>query len=287
MAQSPAHKFGQIIGDLLEAALYVPLKSVADKHGLYLDRKHAREARGGRKKVAWRDHKGNSHDLDYVLEAGGSDTVQGKPKAFIETAWRRYTKHSRNKAQEIHGAIIPLGETYREQKPFLGVVLAGVFTAGSLQQLRSHGFGILYFPYKDIVRAFAAAGIDAAFDEDTSDAAIQKKVDGYNLLPQGAKDAIVKKLRSLRRKELQAFVGGLEVSLTRAIARIRILALHGKSYEVATVPAAVNFIEAFDVSQSAVTFVRFEVSVQYSNGDNVQGEFADKTTAIAFLKGLL
>lgn len=233
-AQWPAHKFGQIIGDLLETAIYTPLKSVADKHGLYLD-----------------------------------------------------TKHSRNKAQEIHGAIIPLGETYREQKPFLGVVFAGVFTEGSLRQLRSHGFGILYFPYADIVRAFAAAGIDAAFDEDTSDAAIQRKVDAYNLLPQDAKEAIVKKLRSLRRKELRAFVQSLEVSLTRAITRIRIIALHGESREMTTIPAAVEFIEAYDEAPAVAGFVRFEVSVLYGNGDNIQGEFADKPTAVNFLKGLL
>jgi hypothetical protein len=287
VARSPSHKFGQIIGELLERTLYAPLKTIADKHGLYLDYRHPREARGNKSKVAWRDHGGNSHDLDYVLEAGGSETVLGKPKAFIETAWRRYTKHSRNKAQEIHGAIIPLGETYREQRPFLGVVLAGVFTEGSLRQLRSHGFGILFFPYEDIVCAFATAGVDAAFDEDTPDAALQKKVDAYQSLTRDAKESIVKTLRKLRRNELRTFMQSLEVSLTRTITRIRIIALHGPSHEVTTIQAAVEFIEAYDESRPATGFVRYEVSVRYSNGDNIQGEFADKPTAIGFLTGLL
>ena len=44
---------------------------------------------------------GNVHDLDYVFEQGGTEATIGQPKAFIEIAWRRYTKHSRNKAQEI------------------------------------------------------------------------------------------------------------------------------------------------------------------------------------------
>ena len=31
MARSPSHKFGQIIGELLERMLYAPLKTFADK----------------------------------------------------------------------------------------------------------------------------------------------------------------------------------------------------------------------------------------------------------------
>lgn len=54
---------------------------------------------------------GNAHDLDFVLERGGSDDKIGMPAAFIETAWRRYTKHYRNNAQEIQGALEPLAET--------------------------------------------------------------------------------------------------------------------------------------------------------------------------------
>ncbi len=108
MAQSPSHRFGQIIGEVLEAAIRGPLEEVCRKHGLYLDSKHPRLARNSLNKVAWKDRKGNTHDLDYVIESGGTEEAIGVPKAFIEIAWRRYTKHSRNKAQEIQGAIIPL-----------------------------------------------------------------------------------------------------------------------------------------------------------------------------------
>ncbi len=59
--------------------------------------------------------------MDFVLERDGSDTRTGTPIAFIETAWRRYTKHSRNKAQEIQGAILPLVTTHREAASYFGV----------------------------------------------------------------------------------------------------------------------------------------------------------------------
>jgi len=153
-----------------------PLSEFAKEKHLYLDyQKNSRKTRKG-KKVTWEDPYGNVHDFDYVLEMDGTDTMTGTPVAFIEVAWRRYTKHSRNKAQEIQGAILPLAEKFQWSNPFLGAVLSGVFTEGSLEQLRSLGFHILYFPYDTLVAAFAEEAIDIAFDETTPDTAFQRCV---------------------------------------------------------------------------------------------------------------
>jgi hypothetical protein len=121
MAESPSHKFGQIIGDVLEVAIEPVLSLFAQENGLYLDKKGPRPARKGMK-VSWTDLSGNVHDLDFVLEKNGSLTKIGTPVAFIESAWRRYTKHSRNKAQEIQGAILPLAATYQNSAPFIVTV---------------------------------------------------------------------------------------------------------------------------------------------------------------------
>ena len=153
MAESPAHRFGQIVGEVLESAIAPVLTAFAKEHGLYLDKQGERPCRPG-KRCTWLDHNKNKHDLDFVLERGGSTERLGVPAAFIETAWRRYTKHSRNKAQEIQGAILPLAETYKNARPFVGVVLAGVFTHGALKQLRSLGFTVLHFSYESVVAAF-------------------------------------------------------------------------------------------------------------------------------------
>jgi hypothetical protein len=107
MAISPGHKFGQLIGEVLEMAIEPILSEFAKQQGLFLDKKGPRPVRDGQK-VCWTDLNGNKHDLDFVLERGGTPDRFGVPVAFIEAAWRRYTKHSRNKAQEIQGAILPL-----------------------------------------------------------------------------------------------------------------------------------------------------------------------------------
>lgn len=83
MAESPAHRFGQIVGEVLEAAIEPLLSRFAKKHSLYLDKKGERPCRPG-KKCSWLDRNGNKHDLDYVLERGGSRTNLGIPAAFIE-----------------------------------------------------------------------------------------------------------------------------------------------------------------------------------------------------------
>jgi hypothetical protein len=263
--------------------MYAPLKAVAQGHQLYLDYKHPRPARGGMSKVAWRDRWGNTHDLDYVLEQGGTEAHTGDPKAFIEVAWRRYTKHSRNKAQEIQGAVVPLAETYSRFNPFRGAVLAGVFTEGSLQQLRSHGFTLLYIPYESIVRACAVADVDAYFDEATSDEALAARVASYRSLPEAKKARVSAALLLEHASSMKAFIRSLERSLGRTIARILIVSLHGPTHEARTIKHAVEWIRRHRESEAVSGFVRYEVQVDYSNGDKIEAEFQDKATAIEFL----
>src|SRR5262245_30590782 len=120
MAESPSHRFGQIIGNLLEEILLPVLLAFCQERDLYLDRHGSRTGVRGGKRVEWEDKYGNTHVLDFVIEKGGTANERGRPVAFIEAAWRRYTKHSRNKAQEIQGAILPIADKYERDIPFLG-----------------------------------------------------------------------------------------------------------------------------------------------------------------------
>lgn len=140
MARSPSHKFGQDLGNLLEEIvlddiLKPRLLEFAQAQNYYLDWQRYRAARSG-KKVTWTDKYGNKHDLDFVIEVNGTDSKIGTPIAFIESAWRRYTKHSKNKVQEIQGAILPIIELHNLSAPFFGAVLAGDFTKPALEQLK-------------------------------------------------------------------------------------------------------------------------------------------------------
>jgi hypothetical protein len=49
---------------------------------------------------------------------------------------------------------------------------------------------------------------------------------------------------------------------------------------------ALAFIESFNESKPCEPFTRYEVGVGYTNGDEIRGQFKDKATAVAFLRGI-
>ncbi|HUT52553.1 MAG TPA: DNA methylase [bacterium] len=286
MAKSYAHQFGQIIGEVVEEAMKPILQAFAKKHDLFLDCKGDRPARTG-KKVSWKDRSGNVHDLDFVLERGGSPEKIGTPAAFIETAWRSYTKHSRNKAQEIQGAIIPLAEKYRSYSPFIGVILAGVFTKNALDQLSSLGFTVLSIPSDKVIAAFSAVGIDASFKEKTPEAELKKKISAWNRLGYINQTSVTKALTDSMLDAINEFIKSLESTINRSIVSVYILPLHGVPFECTNIQGAIGFIEKYNVKEAPTSFVRFEVSVRYNNGDRITGEFDAKTAATKFLRSFV
>lgn len=286
MAKAPPHKLGQVIGELLERACREPLAMVAAKRGLYLDRRSPRAERAGRSKVTWEDANGNTHDLDYVLEAGGDDQRRGRPKAFVEIAWRRYTKHSRNKAGEIYGALRPLFERWRDEHPFMGVVLAGDWTGATLAQLRSQGFVVLHIPFESIVSAFGVVGVDAAYNEGTDDRAVAREITKWERLTIEQRRRVEGELRRLHSDDFEAFTDELDRTLSRSVVEVRVLPLHGEPHAVCDVASALRFIESYDERRAPVAFARFEVEVRYSNGDEVRGRFEAKDDARRFLSAL-
>jgi len=284
MAESFSHKWGQIIGNLIQEFIRETLQQVADKHGFYLDYQKKRKARIT-KKVSWQDRYGNYHDLDYVLERGGTEDTLGLPVAFIETAWRRYTKHSRNKVQEIEGALIPLADTYNHLNPFLGAILAGVFTKEAISQLESKGFKILYLDYENIVKAFALVEINASFNESTSEAEFQDKLAQWNNLSNHNIVQIKNQILSLEKTKIDKFINSLEQSFARIVQTVTVIVLHGISHQSATIYNAIEYIQDYsDNLPTTALVLKYEIDIRYNNGDTIHAIFQNKNEAIKFLR---
>ncbi len=230
------------------------------------------------------DSFGNGHELDYVLERGGTPEKVGTPVAFIESAWRRYTKHSRNKAQEIQGAVLPLAVKHHFSCPMLGCILAGVYMAGALDQLKSVGFKVLYFSYESVVEAFAAVGVDARSDESTPDAVFAKRLKKWKLLSEDKKISVGTTLLELNAHGVQEFLMHLERAVKRQITFVRITPLHGSAKDCVSVQEAVTFIDSYDEAAAAGPLVKYEILIRYDNGDKIDGEFHDKVAAVEFLQ---
>jgi hypothetical protein len=288
VALSPTHKWGQIIGqEFLEVAMTPLLQEIASKHGLFLDTSGLRQpARSGRK-ISWKDLYGNVHDLDFVFERGGTQEQIGEPVAFIETSWRRYTKHSRNKAQEIQGAILPLVTTHQRHAPFVGVILAGEWTTGAMSQLKSLGFRVLYFRYEAIAASFRSVGIDASFEETTSNTECKKKINQWNNLSNLDRKKLGQHLLKTNKSEVNAFIESLERAILRQIESVYVLPLHGITIESQTILAAIETLEQYEMIPSNKPFNRFEIMIRYNNKDEVKGTFANREDAIEFLRSYL
>ncbi len=261
---------------MFETAVEPSLAEFCAQHDLYLDGRRPRRARTGAK-VTWEDDLGNKHDLDHVIERGGTEDERGIPAAFIETAWRRYTKHSKNKAQEMQAAVLPVLAKWRHVRPFGGAMLAGEFTAASLTQLRSNGFAVLHISYATIIDVFSYAGIDAYFDESTSDAHLRNQIDLYEALTDAEREAIGASLRRAARDEIEGFITELGTTILRRIVKVSILPLHGSTTTVGSVASAIQLLRHYSQPQDIPALIRFEVSVRYDNDDRIESPRTSRT----------
>ena len=166
MAEAPGHLLGQLIGDVLERATKPFLQELASRHGFYLDSKGPRPGVREGRLVSLTDADGNKHDLDFVIERSGSSDQPGQYAAFIECAWRRLTKHSKAKAQEIQGAVLPLVSKWASVGPIPAAVVAGRWTRPSIKQLESCGFIVLQLDFDITVEAFNQFGVNIKGPED-------------------------------------------------------------------------------------------------------------------------
>uniref|UniRef100_A0ACD5GM49 Uncharacterized protein n=1 Tax=Desertifilum tharense IPPAS B-1220 TaxID=1781255 RepID=A0ACD5GM49_9CYAN len=226
--------------------------------------------------MTWEDKYGNKHDLDFVIEIEGTDEQLGRPVAFIESAWRRYTKHSRNKAQEIQGAILPIIELHHLSAPFYGAVLAGDFTKPALDQLRNNGFAVIYIPYQDVVDTFHDIGFNIAFDENTPDENYTVASKRLANLTSAEKEKIRQGLMRISKPEVDRFMDRLKNRLERYITKIVLMPLFGIKYEFQTIDEILDNLDTLDIENPRGSFERFEVIIDYSNQDTIRATFQEK-----------
>lgn len=285
MADSPSHQLGELIGNFLEQSIINALAPEVLNLRHYLDYKHPRQARNFKHEVTHADAQGNEHKLDIVIEENGSEAVLGTPKAFIEVAWRRYTKHSKNKVQEISGAILPIIKRYHEQMPFYAAVLAGEFTDNSLHQLISQGFFVLYFPYNKICEVFDGVGISIRWEEDTPDNVLANICGQLQALSQQEMANIRRDFINRNMNEITRLIQTIRARIERKILDIIVLPLHGFEQQQFTVDDAINYITNYHINQIPPV-KHYHVCIRYSTGEIYNYLFNTANEAIAFLTTL-
>jgi len=123
-------------------------------------------------KIIWKDGDGNSVDYDFVLELGGSTKQIGIPVAFVECSWRRGSRHSKDKARDDTGKLLPMRETYPTAR-FLGVVWAGDLTDRAREFVRTRDIDLFYAPKQKVIDAFSNNRIAIDYSDTASEEAKQ------------------------------------------------------------------------------------------------------------------
>lgn len=173
---SAGHKLGQIIGDWYEEYFALPLLSrIAGQLNLFVDSRFAeRSCRG--EKILWKDDDGNAVDYDFVMEIGGAPDRLGTPVAFFETFWRRGSRHSKDKARDDSGKLLPMKNTYPAAR-VLCIVSAGDFTSPAREFVLSKGVELFYVPKIHILNAWQAHGVTVDYPDKSSEDMKRKLVE--------------------------------------------------------------------------------------------------------------
>lgn len=280
---SSGHKLGQLVGDWFEEFFVFPLLVKAgDKLNLFVDSRFVdRSVRSG--KIIWNDLDGNAVDYDAVLELGGSKTEKGIPVAFIECFWRRGSRHSKDKARDDSGKLLPMRDTYPTAR-FLGIVSAGDFTTPARDLVRTRGIDLFYIPKAKIVQAFSECGLVVDYPDKLAEVEKSKLVQSFELEFDNNKKLEVKDklLELVGLTSINSYIERLRSTLSALPQEIRIILRHDSSpISFESVIEAGLFLEKpiFKMDSPIETYI-YEVT--YTDGS----EFTKEVTSLKELKEL-
>lgn len=280
---SSGHKLGQLIGDWFEEFFVFPLlQKVGEELNLFVDTRFvARSSRNN--KIIWIDIDRNEVDYDAVLEIGGSPTSQGVPVAFLECFWRRGSRHSKDKARDDSGKLMPMRDTYPTAR-FLGIIAAGDFTVPARELIKSRDIDLFYVVKPKIIEAFSNCGLimdyDDKLDENEKSRIVNNFVDNFTK----SKKIEVKEelLKIIGKPTIDGYVNRVKSALSALPQEIRII-LRKSSEPIVfeSVKETSKFIKdpEFNIEVTEQSFI-YEVT--YSDG----AEFAKELNTLEELREL-
>jgi hypothetical protein len=270
---SAGHRLGQLIGDWWEEAVALPLlENVAGHLKLYLDcRFKRRTCRGD--KILWRDADGNDVDYDFVLELNGSPEKVGVPVGFIETFWRRGKRHSKDKARDDSGKLLPMRNTYPTAR-FLGILALGDFTAPAREYVSNRLISLFYVPKDKAIEAFKKNGIDIDYVDHLPEPEKLKLVQKFEAtFTKETKTVVATTLKQLvGSAAFKAYQDNISAALSALPQQICIgQSSHTKPLIFLSVQEAAKFLKNPEFGNE-IDSVTYEYQVEYSDGTDFERE---------------
>lgn len=150
--------------------------------------------------------------------------------------------------------------------------------------MRSVGFHVLHFPYESLIAAFQSEGFDILFDEDTPD----QMFEAMNRRIENAPTEQIARIRShlvnSNQASINEFIATLSQRIDRHVTRVVIVPLYGRTNVFSTLDDALRFLDSHMIYEGSGDFRKYEVRVEFSNGDRVEASFDTKTRVKTFLE---
>jgi hypothetical protein len=278
-ASSSGHKLGQLIGDWWEEHFVLPLlEEIADELDLYLDHRFKdRKCRGG-SKIIWEDENSNSVDYDFVLELNGSDEDKGIPVGFIEVFWRRGARHSKDKARDDSGKLMPMRQTYPTAR-YLGIAACGSLTEPAREYIKLRDIDLFYVPKGKIIEAFEENGLIIDYPDKLSEAEKTKLANDFGENFDGSKKQKVS--TSLRKVVGKATLKSYKSKITSSLSAL--------PQEIRFQEASKSEYRSFESVKKATAFLKnpkfkhekgdenYYYEITYSDGYEFKREVASLT----------
>jgi hypothetical protein len=163
--------------------------------------------------------------------------------------------------------------------------LGGEITEGAKRQLQSHGIAVLHVPFAAITGAFEKNGVNLRYLESASNADKWNIIERWNALPSEGLGLIREDVIEAIKPQYAAFMERLRTALNRTVNKIRITPVYGKEVVCASLADALQVMHAHDPFQGTLAnlaFIRYEIAIEFTNGDSIVAKFQEKQSAIEF-----
>lgn len=268
---SAGHRLGQLIGNWFEEFFVLPLLTKVSKElNLFVDNRFVeRPIRGN--KIIWPDVDGNQVDYDFVLELNGTANRLGIPVAFIETFWRRGSRHSKDKARDDSGKLIPMRKTYPTAR-FLGIVSAGDFTRPARELVRSREISLFYVPKQKIIKAFEEHQLIMDYPDRTNEQQKQKIASEFEAnFSTEKKQAVANSLIELiGQATVESYIAGVRSQLSALPQEIRFILRQDSAPVIFdSLDEAAEFVKSpqFSVDTQKASYI---YQITYSDGSEFE-----------------
>ena len=122
------------------------------------------------------------------------------------------------------------------------------------------------------------------FDETTSVRSFTAKLEALNQLNQAQYNKVIQNLIKEHRPAINQFFKSLDSSLSRKAQSVTIFNLYGKRRDCRNIQSAIKAVQQAPQESKGAKFVRFEIAVEFNNGDKIEGRFSSKKEALSFLR---